>query len=804
MRNCTDFVRFIFLFSLILPFDKTSAQNVSNSISIDSVVNYLEQKRNISLYYQSDWFRNKNFHPSVLSLPIDDITRVLKNACNCSFVAIDSASLVFVPNDVSVDANSTSGESVTIIGNPKEYGKYSRATVNGKIIDGKTGEPLIGARIAIEKTKTGAVTDKSGNFTMTLPVGEYDLKLSYIGYEENHARIKLIGNGPATFEIIEKSIGLNEVIVTASRTDNNLISTQMGLVQLNNKDIKELPVVFGETDVIKSTTLLPGVTTIGEFGTGFNVRGGSADQNLILIEDVPIFNSSHLFGLTSIVNSDGVSNVTLLKAGIPAKYGERASSLMDIRMGTTNSDKIRGKAGIGLINSRLTLDAPLFKNKVNLMVGGRTTYSDWLLRRMPDVDLMNSSAKFYDLNGFLTIVPDNNNKISVFGYYSNDDFSFSHNIHYGYSNTLASIRWNHVLNQKLSSSLMTGFSRYNYTVSELDTLSRDQAYKINSDLLYQNVKLNFNWHPTNDHAVDFGVNGVYYAINPGDLSKYDTLSTVVPMHVNKERAGEFALYAGDDFNITPKIAAEVGVRYSLYLLLGPGTVNMYRSGSPIIAENIIDSISYSKNEVIKSYHGLEPRLSLRYSIDEFSSVKASYNRMNQYINLISNASVMTPTDVWKLSDRYERPLRCDQFAIGYFRNFKQNAIETSVEIYYKLLKDVIEYKNGAQILLNNHIETDLVNAKGVNYGAEFYVKKNTGRLTGWASYTYSRSMRQTNGAEASEQINSNNYFPSNYDKPHNIVINANYHISRRWRFAGSFLYSTGRPTTLPELKYNFN
>jgi len=276
------------------------------------------------------------------------------------------------------------------------------------------------------------------------------------------------------------------------------------------------------------------------------------------------------------------------------------------------------------------------------------------------------------------------------------------------------------------------------------------------------------------------------------------------MHVNKERAGEFALYAGDDFNITPKIAAEVGVRYSLYLLLGPGTVNMYRSGSPIIAENIIDSISYSKNEVIKSYHGLEPRLSLRYSIDEFSSVKASYNRMNQYINLISNASVMTPTDVWKLSDRYERPLRCDQFAIGYFRNFKQNAIETSVEIYYKLLKDVIEYKNGAQILLNNHIETDLVNAKGVNYGAEFYVKKNTGRLTGWASYTYSRSMRQTNGAEASEQINSNNYFPSNYDKPHNIVINANYHISRRWRFAGSFLYSTGRPTTLPELKYNFN
>jgi hypothetical protein len=771
-------------------------------LPIDTLANQLEIKRNITLYYQAEWFKNKNFHISVIDNPIDEILSVLKNACNCSYVLIDSSSIVFVPNEVSGTQQTKTGGAEITIGNPREYGKYSRAVVNGKIIDGKTGEPLAGARIFIEKTKTGAATDKNGNFTITLPVGDYEAKLTYIGYEDTQSKIKVIGNGSATFEIIEKSIGLNEVVVTAERTDNNLISTQMGLVQLNTKDIKELPVVFGETDVIKSVTLLPGVQTIGEFGTGFNVRGGGADQNLILVEDVPIFNSAHLFGLTSIINPDAVSNVTLLKAGIPAKYGERASSLMDIRMGTANTEKIKAKGGIGLINSRLTIDAPLFKNKVNLMLGGRTTYSDWLLRRMPDVDLMNSSARFYDLNTLLTIAPNSNNKIVAFGYYSKDDFSFSHNVKYKYDNTLASIRWNHIINQKFTTNLITGFSRYTYEVSELDTLHRNEAYKMNSEILYNNVKWNLAWHPTNSHAVDFGVNAVFYAVQPGNLARYDTLSQVVPVSVQKGRAGEFALYASDDFTLTPNIGIEVGVRFSGYFLKGPGKFYTYKDGSSITSSTITDSVSYGSSDIIQRYYGLEPRFSFRYSIDDVSSVKLSYNRLNQYINLVSNSAVMTPADVWKLSDRYVKPLKCDQIAVGYFRNFNQNALETSVELYYKKLSDIIEYKNGAQLLLNNHLETDLVNAQGYNFGVEAYVKKNTGRLTGWASYTFSRSMRKTTGNEAEDQVNGNRYFPSNYDKPHNIVINANYHISRRWRFSGSFLYSTGRPATLPELKYN--
>ena len=794
---------FIFLVLLFLPHGKISAQNVNSSLLIDSVANLLEQKRNISLYYKAEWFQNKKLHSSIINLSINELINVLKNACNCSTVTFDSTSVVFTSNDLSATASNSSALSYITIGNPKEYGKYSKAIINGKVIDSKTGEPLTGARIFIDKIKLGAATDKNGNFTMTLPVGDYNAKLSYIGYQDGQSKLKVLGSGSATFEVIEKSINLDEVVISSKRLDNNLLSPKMGVVKMNKKDIKELPFTFGETDIIKSVTLLPGVVSIGEFGTGFNVRGGGADQNLILVEGVPIFNSAHLFGLTSIVNPDAVSNVTLYKAGIPSKYGERASSVMDIQLGTTNSEKIKANGGIGLINSRLTVDAPLLKNKINLLVGGRATYSDWLLHEMPDIDLKNSSAKFYDLNGFLTISPDQNNKIVLFGYYSNDDFMFGKDTRYNYNNMLSSIKWNHVINQKLSSSLLVGYSKYNYQVAGVDTFKKSEAYRVKSEVLYQNAKWNFSWHPTTDHSIDVGIAGVLYNLKPGDLKPYDQLSKIIPIHVQNEKAGEFAIYASDEYSLSQKLGMEIGVRYSLYWLLGPRNVNIFKPGSPVEFDNMIDTVSYSNNKIIKQYSGFEPRFSIRYSIDDKSSVKISYNRINQYINLVSNSSVMMPSDVWKLSDKYLKPLKCDQIGIGYFRNFQDNMYETSLELYYKSLTDVIEYKNGAQILLNDHIETDLVNAKGYNYGAELYVKKNSGRLTGWASYTYSRSMRKTTSEVVSEQINNNNIFPSNFDKPHNLVINGNYHISRRWRFSWSFLYSTGRPETYPELKYKY-
>jgi hypothetical protein len=793
------FVVFFFL-CLSNVFSQSNKQDIF--IPFDSVVNYLEKKYTVDLYYKPEWFKNKRFHSTIVSLPIDEIISLIKNAGNCSTIQLDSSSFIFIPASLTYDSTTLkSSNSYTTIGNPLEYGKFARGTISGTILDGKTGEPLHGAGVYVDKTKTYAVTDNKGHFKITLPVGDYDLKLSYVGYEDDHFKIKLYNSGSASFEIMEKSIKLNEVIITAERNDNNLVNSQMSLLQLSRKDIKELPSTFGESDIIKSVILLPGIQTIGEFGTGFNVRGGSADQNLILIEDEPLFNSSHLFGLTSILNPDGVTSVTMLKAGIPAQYGERASSLMDIHLGNTSTEKMKARGGIGLINSRLTVEVPIIKNKVNLLVGGRTTYSNWLLHSIPDIDLMNSSANFYDMNALLTVTPNSNNKFTVFGYYSNDKFAFNHNMHYQYGSTLASVRWSHVFSQKFSTNLMTGLSSYDYNVYEIDTLQRSDSYRIKSHVMYNNAKLNFSWLPFDNQAIDFGASAVHYDIKPGDLTPYGQESLVIPISVQEEKANEFAVYVSDKINISPKLGGEVGLRYSWYALKGPGTVYMYQPGLPKSADNIVDSVTYKNNKNIQQYSGLEPRISVRYSINAVSSVKLSYTRINQYINLVSNTSIMTPSDVWKLSDHYTPSLKCNQFAIGYFRNFNKNAIETSIELYYKPLKNIIEYKNGAKILLNTHIETDLVNAEGYNYGIELYLKKNVGRLTGWASYTFSRSKQKTNGTYTSEQINNNTYFPSDFDKPHNIVLNANYHISRRWRFSGSFTYNTGRPVTLPELKY---
>lgn len=771
-------------------------------IPFDSVVSYLEQKYTVELYYKAEWFKNKRFHSTIVGLPLGEIISLIKNAGNCSTIQLDSSSFVLIPASLTYDSTTLKNvNSYTTIGNPLEYGKFARGTISGIILDGKTGEPLNGAGVYVDKTKTYAVTDKNGHFKITLPVGDYDLKLSYVGYEDNHFKIKLYNSGSTSFEIMEKSIKLNEVIIMAERNDNNLVNSQMSLLQLSRKDIKELPSPFGESDIIKSVILLPGIQTIGEFGTGFNVRGGSADQNLILIEDVPLFNSSHLFGLTSVLNSDGVTSVTMLKAGVPAQYGERASSLMDVHLGNTSAEKMKARGGIGLINSRLTIEVPVIKDKVNLLAGGRTTYSNWLLHSIPDIDLMNSSANFYDMNVLLTITPNNNSKFTVFGYYSNDKFAFSHDMHYQYGSMLASVRWNHTFSQKFSTGIMTGLSRYYYDLYELDTMRRTESYRIKSQVMYNNAKWNFSWRPFDKHNIDFGVNAIHYAIMPGNLTPYGEESEVIPISVRQEKANEFAVYISDKINFSPKLSGEAGLRYSWYALKGPGSVYNYQNGLPKSADNIVDSITYKNNKNIQKYSGFEPRISIRYSIDDLSSVKLSYTHINQYIHLVSNTSVMTPSDVWKLSDQYTQPLKCDQFAIGYFRNFKKNAIETSLELYYKPLKNIIEYKNGAKILLNTHLETDLVNAEGYNYGIELYMKKNIGRLTGWVSYTYSGSKQKTNGTYSSEQINKNTYFPSDYDKPHNVVINTNYHISRRWRFSGSFTYNTGRPVTLPELLY---
>ena len=778
--------------------------NQGSYLSIDQLTDQLEHKYHVQFFYDPGWFEMMTFNSSILRLSFGEVLDRIKSEVDLSIFTIDSVLYIFVPLKPELRLTSAPEVSdVQIIGNPDDYGKYAKATIQGNILDGMNGNPLAGASIHIDKLKLGAIADKNGKYILKAPVGEYNVRLSFIGYDDNTQKIKLVSNGTLNMKLFEKSIHLGEVVVSSERSESNVSGTQMSYAKFNAKSIRELPVSMGVTDIIKSIILMPGVQTIGEFGTGFNVRGGSADQNLILLEDVPLFNSSHLFGLISVVNSDGISNVTLLKAGIPAKYGERASSVMDIQLAAANPDKTTVKGGIGIINSTLYVETPLINKKINLLIGARSSYSNWLLHSIPDIDLMNSSAHFYDADALLSFNVNSGNKINVFAYISNDRFGFAKTTDYQYSNLLGSVRWKHSFRNNLYSNLVAGLSNYQYNLSESDTLSPLEAYKIKSSLHYRNVKWNLSWFSTDKHSIDFGINAALYNIQPGKLSALNDTTIIKPIEMQPEKAIESAFYITDNITISPRFALDLGVRYSLYSYLGPNKIYIYQPNSPRTSGSVIDSLTYANNKPICWYSGLEPRLSLRFIISNSSSVKLSYNRIHQYVNLVSNTAVMAPTDVWKLSSPNLKPLTCDHFAVGYFKNLKNNTYETSIEIYYKSLTNAIEYKNGANLLLNPYLEADLTNVRGYNYGVELYLKKNSGRLTGWASYTFSRSLQKTNGIFTGDKINENQLFPSNFDRPHDLIINLNYHISRRWRFGSTFIYSTGRPVTLPEYKFYY-
>lgn len=770
--------------------------------SISQITQQLSGQYGVRIFYKPEWFEKRNFHFSVANLPLNEALDNIAAAAGVSVVVIDSTLVVFVsasPVENSLPLHDNA--ELRVIGNPGDFGKYVRASVRGRILDGRDGQPLPGASVMADQLKTGTIADGKGNYQLTLPVGEHTLRITFLGYEDNLQKINLVSDGSFDGELFEKSVRLDEVIISSRRAESNVTSTQMSLVTLDSKAIKALPGSFGESDIIRNMASMPGVQTIGEIGTGFNVRGGSADQNLILVEDAPLFNSSHMFGLISVVGSEGVTGVTLMKAGIPARYGERASSVLDIRMGTENQAKASVKGGIGLINSRLHTEIPLFHGKAVFMAGVRSSYSNWLLHLMPDADLKNSSARFYDGNAQLAINLNQRNRISLFTYYSHDRFGFSREQDYQYSNLLGSIRWQHTFSDRLFFELTGATSNYKYEVAEKDTARLWEGYSIRSSLSYNSLKWNFSWYPNKLHAVDFGLNVIRYRISPGERFALAQETTVKPMALPTEQAAELAAYFSDQLRISKSITMEAGVRAVVYSPFGPGKVYRYDPSMPRSRESIVDSTSYAKNKSMDFSAGLEPRLAFRFSLSEYSSLKMSYNRMHQYINLISNTAVMTPSDVWKLSTPNRKPLVADHLALGYFRNFRKNTVETSVEIYYKGLAHVPDYRNGASILLNPWLESEMVDAEGKNYGVELYIRKNSGRMTGWLTYTYSRAMLRTSGTFREEMINNNQFFPANHDKPHSLFISMNYELSRRWRFGGSFQYATGRPVTLPELTY---
>ncbi len=681
---------------------------------------------------------------------------------------------------------------VYVIGNPSNSNPAT-LTVSGFVRVARTGEPVVGASVYTENTHTGVSTDQYGYFILSLRAGRHALHVESIGMRDVARQIQLRGEGKMNIEMESQEQTLKNVIVSAQKL-SNVKSMQLGAQRLDIKTIKQVPVVFGEADLLRVLLTLPGVKSVGEASTGLNVRGGSADQNLVLFNDATIFNPAHFFGLFSAFNPEVVKDVELYKASIPARFGGRLSSVLNISSREGNKKEFAGSAGIGLLTSRLNIEGPLIKDKTSFILGGRTTYADWLLKKLPD-EYKNSRASFYDLNLDISHEINKKNNLYLTGYISNDRFNLNSDTVYNYKNQNLSLKWKHIFNSKFYGTLTGGLDRYAYSIGS--TVNPVDAYKLNFNVNQAYIKANFNYYINAQHSVEFGLSSIEYNLHPGSYQPVGKQSIVVPDVVAKEKGLESAVYVSDRWTISPVFSAEGGIRYSMFNYLGPQSVNLYPENVPKTEDNIIGTKSYGNNQVIKTYSAPEYRISFKYMISDSFSIKAGYNTQRQYIHVLSNTAAIAPTDIWKLSDPNIRPQQGDQISLGLFKNFRDNTIETSVEVYYKHIEHYLDYKSGAQLVLNHHIETDVLNTKGKAYGVELLIKKLTGKLNGWISYTYSRTLLKQDDAYAGELINGGHFYPANYDKPHDITVISNYRVNHRFSVSINGTYSTGRPITLP-------
>jgi len=801
----------VLLTTLLVQTSQAQSDSIRVTLDVQNMpmkdfVTELEHQTHASFYYKDEWMKDKKVQFTCQNMPLKS---VIENAIvprGFEYRLINNQLIVILPeNEVKLalmqlnPIGSRGVEAGTIVvGNIRQAGLKPTATLKGKIIAGNTGESVAGAIIKIEDTNLATVTDENGAYSFQLKPGVYKLNITSISFEPSVYAIQVLSDGTCNLELFEQSHSLNEVAVYANRTDKNVSRNQMSMVELDAKGIKNLAPISGEKDIIKSMTRLPGIQSVGEFGSGINVRGGGEDQNLYLVDEAPLFNTSHVFGLMSVLNPDAIKSVALYKGHIPAEYGERVSSVMDIKVANNQINKTNVVGGIGIYSSRLMVKTPLVKNKVAMQMGGRMSYSDWMLQKMPDYNLRNSSANFYDMNASVT-GDFEKDKLALTFYASHDNFKYVDDFKYNYGNQLGSFNWTHMFSPVLTSHFTAAISHYG-----VDKDSTSQTYyqsRTTSGITYGKLKADFTYTGIRNNTVHMGLQALDYQIQPGKLTPLNDSSLVAPATLQEEHGREYALYLNDAIRITDNFSMQAGLRVSAFYKLGAQTVNIYEDGSAKSTATIIDTKQYGENEVVKSYFALEPRLSLMYRLNDNSSVKASYNRNVQNMFLISSSSVSTPDNIWKLADEYFKPLVADQFALGYYHNWYNNIIEFSAELYYKKLRNMPDFKTDGIIAMNPHLETDLTSTDGNNYGLELYVKKSSGKLEGSLGYTYSRSLRQTNSPYAEDQINGNSLYPSAYDKPHDLNLDAVYNVTRRFRFGANFNISTGRPVTLPEYKY---
>ncbi|MBN7813830.1 TonB-dependent receptor [Algoriphagus pacificus] len=687
-----------------------------------------------------------------------------------------------------------------VIGKATDNPESSTATLRGVISSIESGSPMNGA-IVLEKVNfTQVATDKDGRYQLKLPKGRHTIWIQNIGGFQEQRQIELRGDGVLNMSIAENVLSLDEVVVSSGAL-SNVNKLDMGVQSITIAEVKRLPAVMGEVDVLRGVLTMPGVNTVGEATTGFNVRGGAADQNLILYGNSTVFNPTHAFGFFSAFNADVVSGVELYKGSIPVNYGGRLSSVLQVDPKFGTKEKFSGSGGIGILTSRLGFEGPIGK-KTNFAIGGRTTYSDWALKLLEDeADLKGSNIAFYDINANIQHQIDDKNILEFTSYFSKDDFQFDLDTTYSYQNLNLALGWKHYFNDQLEGKFTVGKDSYEFGIIGQDNPLNSFNFGFDVNQLF--VRADFEYRKAENHIFKFGAHGIQYDINPGSNKPYGPESIVIEQQLSEEKANEISIYFGDEFTISEQFSVSYGGRYMLYQFLGPMTINQYVEGAPITESNVIGEETFGKGETIQTYHGPEFRVSGRYTLGNRSSVKFGFNTMRQNIHLLSNSSSISPTDSWKLSDSFIKPQIGGQGSVGYYQNFARNTLEFSTEVYYRYMNNLLDYRSGAKIVLNEDIEQDVLNSKGKAYGVELLLKKNTGLLKGSISYTYSRSLMKTSDEPSVEKINKGEYYSSNFDQPHHLVFVANYELSRRINTSLNLNYSTGRPITLPISKFDY-
>lgn len=696
------------------------------------------------------------------------------------------------------DSTRMSGNLFVEIGNPAEKNKPGNVIVSGYINDRDTKEPVAGVTVYVQKLATGTFSNQYGYYSLSLPRGVHLVQFSFIGMKERDIDLNLYGPGEMNIEMQSVLIPLKEAVVSAQKSVT-LQRYESGIEKVNVSSGSLMPSSLGEVDIFKNFLMLPGIQSVGEGSSGFNVRGGSADQNLILLYDAPVYNSSHFFGFFSAVNSDIIKDVTLYKGGIPGRYGGRISSVIDIATKDGSRKEFAGNAGISPVTAHLTVEGPLIKDTLYYILAARTTYSNWLFRLFDNPSLQNSRASFYDFNGKITYDVSKTDKIDLSTYLSHDSFRFNTDTTYTYDNNIISLKWRHFFTNRFFSQFIINNSLYKYNISSES--SSIESFKLSHKVNSTGFKADFNLY-RGRHELNFGLDATRYAVSPGAYLPLADSSLVVPRIIQTDKGLEAAVYIDDKFVLTDYLSVNAAIRLSSFFSFGPSTVLIYDPEFPMRPSTVIDTARYGAGKIFKVRGGPEYRLSLNFRPSRTSSLKLNYNRTMQYMHLLSNTASIAPTDIWKLSDYNLKPQTGDQFALGYYQSLFRGSIETSLELYYKSIRNMVDFRGGTNVIMNEHIEQDLVNVRGKAYGMEFTIKKDEGKVRGSISYIYSRTFLQSTGTSSDEMINNGNWFPANYDKPHDLVATFSYFFSRRISFSANYTWSTGRPVTYPIATYH--